>query len=635
MKKNYTYFLVLIFLLFSFSAHADTQHKAKINLYKEHIKIRKNSDGKLTIVNQHYIEKELLTSDAQGYANHIIHYSDTWQKIKKIETHVLRKKGKKYKKEKFDHVITKSSMNTSIFYDDHKNKEIIAPRMNVGDKIVIMYEEEIVDPHFLGSFFFSSYIPIEYTELKINHTDDILVDFKQFHVNDLKLTYQTEKLKEQSVKVWKAVNIPPYKIVSHGPNFRYYEPHIAPYITSYQSKNEEITVLGSPESLFKWYNSLVKNVNQNESSTLKAIVDSITSNTKSKKEITKKIFYWVQDHIKYVAFEDGLGGFIPREANDICDKRYGDCKDMASIITEMLKYANIEGYLTWVGSRDIPYRYTEMPTPAVDNHMIASVKLDDNYIFLDATGSYVPFGSPTGFIQGKEALIKTGEKSFSIVEVPVISREENRFNDTTLIKLLKNSSVEGKTKTTLQGLEKYNMTWSLINKSQKDQKDVLKSKFEKGNNKFLVNQFTIDNLEDRDLDLSVDFTFTIGDYYKKVGDNLYLNPHISKPWKDQKIEIEERENIPLEFDHKFTKNFVTTFEIEDDYKIVFTPKNKRYSTDQFGYNISYEVKDNKFICEMSYFLDTLLLTSDQFEAWNKMIDQLNEIYSEAIILQEL
>ena len=67
---------------------------------------------------------------------------------------------------------------------------------------------------------------------------------------------------------------------------------------------------------------------------------------------------------KYVAFEDGMGGFVPREAGLVCSRRFGDCKDMASILTAMNRAAGIPAYFTWLGTRDLPYTFSGTPFAA-------------------------------------------------------------------------------------------------------------------------------------------------------------------------------------------------------------------------------------------------------------------------------
>ena len=133
-------------------------------------------------------------------------------------------------------------------------------------------------------------------------------------------------------------------------------------------------------------------------------------NAASAEAKARNIYKWVQQNIKYVAFENGMEGFIPREANLVCSRRYGDCKDMASIMTAMLQHAGVTAYFVWIGTRSLPYEYSQVPLPIADNHMISAIKLDTSFIFLDGTDSHCVFGTPPEHIQGKDALIAITEK---------------------------------------------------------------------------------------------------------------------------------------------------------------------------------------------------------------------------------
>ena len=61
-------------------------------------------------------------------------------------------------------------------------------------------------------------------------------------------------------------------------------------------------------------------------------------------EKVARIYYWVQDHVRYIAFENGLRGFIPHDAGRVYASRYGDCKDMANLLHEMLRMAGVKSY---------------------------------------------------------------------------------------------------------------------------------------------------------------------------------------------------------------------------------------------------------------------------------------------------
>ncbi len=203
-----------------------------------------------------------------------------------------------------------------------------------------------------------------------------------------------------------------------------------------------MNVISNLDDLYKWYYTFVEGLNKEQSPELEAIVKKIKSESTSEIDLVKNVFYWVQTNIQYIAFEQGMRGLIPHSGNYICEKRYGDCKDMANLIVNMLQLADVKAYHTWIGTRDLPYRYTEVPTPIVDNHMIATyISPDGKYYFLDATSDYTPFGFPSSMIQGKEALIGLDAKRYEVKEVLVLEKEKNQIFDSVTVKMENNQLV--------------------------------------------------------------------------------------------------------------------------------------------------------------------------------------------------
>ncbi|MFN9324323.1 MAG: transglutaminase, partial [Flavobacteriales bacterium] len=76
------------------------------------------------------------------------------------------------------------------------------------------------------------------------------------------------------------------------------------------------------------------------------------------------------------------------------------CKGMACLLTTMNRCIGADVHLAWTGSRNIPYRYSELPTPAADDHMIAVYRPENATLFLDDTGAEVRCGMPTAVILG-------------------------------------------------------------------------------------------------------------------------------------------------------------------------------------------------------------------------------------------
>ncbi|MFT6748052.1 MAG: hypothetical protein ACJAZ2_002410, partial [Glaciecola sp.] len=393
------------------------------------------------------------------------------------------------------------------------------------------------------------------------------------------------------------------------------------------------TVLPDTKALYSWYHSIVKDVNVEKSEVLKSITDSLLVGVEDTQEKAKKIYYWVQDNIKYVAFEDGMGGFVPRNASLVCQRRFGDCKDMSSILVEMLGYAGIEGHLTWIGTRDLPYRYSEIHTPAVDNHMIASYNFKGKTVFLDAVGTYTPYGFTTEMIQGKEALIGVNDKEFQIQKVPVVAKQDNAKTDVVQLSIYKEKLI-GKGEIIARGYSKLDMVYGLINLNDTKRKEKLITLLHKGNNKFLVDEASFDGIADRDKDLNLKYKFTLGNYINRYKNELYINLHLTKELRGSDVDTAKREGVPVKFDYTMMNNYTVSFAIPKGYLLHHIPSDESFEGDHFGFHFMYSKSGGKVTLETVYYNDLLIMDESHFEQWNEMVAKLSLAYKENLVFKK-
>ena len=560
-------------------------------------------------------------------------YLTGFRKLTRLEAKTLIPNRNKYKEIIIDDFVEKDEVSAGIFYDDFKSISFVYPSISPGVRTVLNQAESITNPRFVSPFYFGSFLPVTSTKLEVKVHKNINLKYKTFHTEEIDLQFKKETKGDYIIYSWACKNLDSYESEPGTPSGSYFLPHIAYYIGSYTNKaGEKIEVGEKIDDLYGWYSGLTCNVNKDDDKELKEIVHSLIKDIDSEEEKVKKIFYWVQDNIKYVAFEQGMRGFIPHNAGYIYEKRYGDCKDMASITNNMLRMAGITSYLTWIGSRDIPYRYSELPTPMVDNHMIVAYQRPNGeFYFLDATSSNTYYGLPSAFIQGKEALLSITPDEYKVVEVPVVDRKKNVVADTTYIKLDGNS-ILGEGKTDLTGYFRVHNLYRLDGKKDEEQELFMTSFLEKGNNKFFIEDYEILNKEDKDAPLSIEYSYKIEDYISTVGDEIYINMSLDKPYFNSKIK--DGRKLPKESDYQYTSQTVSVFEIPEGYDISYLPKNSDYAHDMFGFSITYKREGNKLYQVREIYLDYLLLPADNFSSWNEMIVTLGKAYREAIILKK-
>ncbi|WP_299609965.1 DUF3857 domain-containing protein [uncultured Aquimarina sp.] len=635
--------LVVLVLLLSFIGHAQStsplfkEYKAK---YPEEYSVKlleeRNVDIRLKngeiLITQEVMEENLYLDAAATYqSKQSINYS-TFLEVEEIEAASMVYENGKYNTIKVEDFVTKDEMDQS-FYDDSKSINFIYPNLQPGSKSKLKYVEKIKNPRFLGTFFFADFNPTVKSKLTITVDKNISMKFKDFNIGELPINFSESEKRGKKVYTWEVNQMDKFEIEPGAPNFRNTLPHLIPMITEYESKGKKVKVLGEVSDLYDWYYSLVKDINKSEpDQELEKIVAQLTQDKKTDLEKVKAIYYWVQENIKYIAFEYALGGFVPRQANDVFNKKYGDCKDNSSILQEMLEIAGLQGNLTWIGTRSIPYKYEEVPTPSVDNHMILTYKDGDDIYYLDATGRYIPIDLPTSFIQGKEALVAVNENEFEIKEVPVIDAKRNTLIDSTYLKI-EDQTIKGKGSFKLSGYSKIDF-FNAFEREKKEEnlKSIYTRELRKGSNKFLIESFEEINKYDYDKDFTINYAFNIKDYMTTLDNETYINLNLNK--EISRFKLKKDRKSAREYRYKsYTKN-VTVLEIPKDKEVSYIPESFSIENDFFQCSITYTKQGSSILYELEMNQDFILLDVSQQKEFNNLIKKIEKNFKEVVILKD-
>lgn len=595
------------------------------------IKIEK---GKPVIYTKTHDDLLLISDRVTGYSERPIYYS-SFSEISGIKAQALNPDGKgNYKTVPVKDKYVTNEFSAGSFYDDYKALNLVYTGLTKGSRMYLDYTEKLNEGHFFGRFYFSTGIPVEYSEFSVEVPNNVVIDWKLFNITQEELEFSVVEKRKKKIYTWRKRNATKYRTEDDDPGLSWFAPHIVVYIKEYTVKGKTVAYLDGPQGLYSWYYSFVDDINKEEDPELRRIVDSLTTGVTDEFEKVTRIFYWVQDNIKYVAFEDGLGGFIPRESKTICDRRYGDCKDMANITATMLKMAGIPAYLTWIGTRSIPYRYADVPCPMVDNHMICTYILNGTYYFLDATGKNTPIGTPTSMIQGKEAMIGMGDGKFEIVKVPVVPADQNVRTDSVFMDIREQGMIEGHGTYRAHGYEKIDMIYPMDAMNHEEKTEFLTGYLEKGSNKFTVDTLYYDNLYEREQDLTVGYDYSVDGYAHTNGDEMYVNMCLDKSYVNGLVDTSKR-TAPFEVDYLSTERHVSILNIPEGYSVTCTPQDKSFSIGEYSYSIKYRIEGNRLICEKEIIINSLMITPDQFQNWNAFAASLTEASNENVTLAKV
>ncbi len=93
---------------------------------------------------------------------------------------------------------------------------------------------------------------------------------------------------------------------------------------------------------------------------------------------------FVQDEVKYMGFEDEIGGWKPTDPRVVFERRFGDCKDKSVLLHSFLKLMHIQSTPVLVDTK-IGKRLPELlPRPFL-NHAILRIEIDGADYWVDPT----------------------------------------------------------------------------------------------------------------------------------------------------------------------------------------------------------------------------------------------------------
>lgn len=506
-----------------------------------------------------------------------------------------------------------------LCYFDHIFKES-------GETIRFQYEKLFTDPKFLDPLYFNDIHTIGYSKIVIKKPTWLKLDLKAFNFDQenpaVEVTQQDGT--ETATYLMEAVkSIPEF---AHSPQRNKLNAHLILIPTSYTYQGKSIRLMNEVSDLYDWYAALVRQIG-NENESLKALVANLIADQTGDLEKIKAIYYWVQDHIRYIAFENGIMGFRPETCQKVLNDKYGDCKGMANLTKEMLKIAGYDARLTWLGTNDLPYDYS-MPSLLVDNHMICTVLLEDEKIYLDATEKYADLYNYAYRIRGKEVLIEDGD-NYMIEKIPA---SDYRMNKEQYLHEfdLKGDQLVGKGKYSLEGNRK---TWLLYSLST-----IPEGEWDKSLKNFLQNddkniKLSISNqpdLANRDETPIFEYDITVANRVIDLGDEIYVNPEIE--YEFYKFEMEEERDVPYEFSGTYFIEQETILNIPENWDVKYLPEALEIEHDKYSFVLEYKREADKIKYNKVFKIKDTMLATQDFPDWNKAIEKITNFYADQIIL---
>ena len=517
-----------------------------------------------------------------------------------------------------------------IFYSDSKAADY---RLAFTDLTEInhAYTTKIRDARYLSLVFLSERYPIAEKDIVFDIPDWLDVAFKEYNFEGFNITKTSTANPKNGGKrlVFTVREMAGYKHETKAPNAKRVFPHLLLLFKSFKNKGQKEQIFENVGDLYAWYRGICKNIG-NTPSTLATQVNQLVANKKTDMEKISAIFYWVQDNIRYIAFENGIMGFKPDACQNVYKNLYGDCKGMANLLKQMLILAGFDARLTWIGTNDIPYDYAT-PCLAVDNHMICTVLLNGKKYFLDGTEDYIALGDYATRIQGRQVLIED-DKGYLLDNVPSFGIDRNQIQQNIEFTLT-NNLLRGTLKAEYIGETKTQILQTYDHIPKDKRIDALKGFIGSGNSNMSVKTVEISSTEEREKSFTVKAAFELNHIVSVSGKEMYLTLDVDKDFGDFVLDSTRR--YDLAFPYPFDDKTITTFTLPEGYKVDYLPTAVAVNAAFLKGELKYEQKGNTIIYTKRFALPETTIKKKDFAAWNKLMKTIKAFYKDQIVLVKL
>lgn len=178
-----------------------------------------------------------------------------------------------------------------------------------------------------------------------------------------------------------------------------------------------------------WYRGLLDGVARDDAALAK-LAHELTAGAADDRERLERLVRYVQDRVRYVAVQIGIGGYVPTPPGETVLRQWGDCKDKGVLLAELLREVGIEAFPALVRLDASKSFDAEFPSANQFNHLIVAIPEDEvattdedplsgGYLFVDATQSRGSARYLNSWASGQKALVVTPGGG-SLVPTPVV-----------------------------------------------------------------------------------------------------------------------------------------------------------------------------------------------------------------------
>lgn len=509
----------------------------------------------------------------ESHANLEVVYYDKDSRIRRFEANLYDARGRLIRKVDKDEIKDYSAVADFSIYQDDRRQVLEIRHSEYPYTVEIEYEMRLAGHQFCT---YPSWIiqgfgtAMEKGELVLDMPAGL-----KFHYQVLNISLEPKKTEDKGREIytWTVGNLKAPRSESYMPQ-RY---KVLPMVMVSPDQFEWDRYQGSManwQAFGKFMSSLFDGRDQLPEAAVQTI-HRLVEDAGSDSEKVHRLYRYLQDNMRYVSVQLGIGGWQPFDATYVSEKRYGDCKALSNYMKSILAVAGIEAYPALIYNGDLRYEVQEDFTMPRFNHMILYVPGEK--MWLECTSNNYPAGYIGYSNSNRNALLVTPEGGH-LLKTPVYEAADNIESHRAQIdvdvsgqaRLQVESDYAGADHEIFRSLKSY--------RSEEDQKKWLLE--QQGNAGFKLEQYEL-NCDANQPNSRLRYGASISRFAQKAGKRLFvplkpITPLVSIPPKN------DNRLYPIQIQRAYTERDTVVLRFPEGFEVESAPELEEVIASSFG-----------------------------------------------------
>ncbi|MGZ5957070.1 MAG: DUF3857 domain-containing protein [Myxococcaceae bacterium] len=350
---------------------------------------------------------------------------------------------------------------------------------------------------------------------------------------------------------------------------------------------------------------------------------------KDTRAVVRALYEYVVKNTRYVALEFGIHGYKPYRVDRVLARRFGDCKDKASLLHALLEVSGVDSRIVLLRMRQLGAIPAEPASLAVFNHAIVYVPALDWY--LDGTAEF--HGATELPIPDRRAsvlIVEPGGKSrFTLTPE---ARPEDNVTDVQLdLALLAGGAAEVKGESRVRGsaAPEYRRSYQ----SAATRRTTFEQGWAQTFPGLSVDKVSISDPNRLDQDVALDYELSIPRYAEVGGDTLRFLPFGSRRgYVETYAGLAERRG-DLVLDGPSVSRFTFRYRLPPGWSVDALPPDVTTENGFGRLHVAYAVEQGVLVCRGELIFTRDRISAGEYPAFRAFVAQVDQTFARKVLVR--